>query len=108
MSHLETGVYDRQYTFTAPEYVFGQSIADRLWREDGMLSPSRQSVSGDLIAEWTDGPIRTVTFKEVVPGVYGKLTVHQCGDYSITPCTVSDLRAVIATLTEIADAMDSD
>ena len=37
----------------------------------------------DLIAEWTDtttSPVRTVTRKEVVPGVYGALRVDAAND----------------------------
>lgn len=35
--------------------------------------------SGDLIAEWTDGPVRTetVTKRRIVPGVYGRLKVTE-------------------------------
>lgn len=29
----------------------------------------------DLVAEWHDGPIRTVTRREIVPGTYGRIKV---------------------------------
>jgi len=87
----------------------------------------------DLIAEWVDepaapkpaGPVRTITRKEIVPGVYGSVSVHEL----TTDCTKSvwialvgygaekegtlharlstdELTAAIATLSEIADAME--
>ena len=77
----------------------------------------------DLIAELpaepaeTPGPVRTVTRKEIVPGVYGGVEVAHV-DYATEAhganvCIRIDngfgtdsLRAVIATLTEIADAME--
>lgn len=87
--------------------------------------PSGKSNLGDrrddLIAEWTDaptGPVRTVTRKEIVPGVYGSVVVGvrlQDGaiavGFSVTGTAVlnpAELRAAIATLTEIADALEAD
>ena len=75
----------------------------------------------DLVAEWTDepaptGPVRTVTRKEIVPGVYGLVTVENrvggCRlalprDNFFCADNVDELRAAIATLTEIADAMEA-
>ena len=29
----------------------------------------------DLVAEWTESPVRTVTRKEIVPGRYGRIEV---------------------------------
>lgn len=74
----------------------------------------------DLIAEWTDaptGPVRTVTRKEIVPGVYGCVNLGAVdGDsaqirlqnpgFLETWYTAAELRAAIATLTEIADALE--
>ena len=53
---------------------------------------------------WTDG-----TRKEIVPGVYGNVIVWNdgSGDVSVINMrTATELRAVIATLTEIADALE--
>lgn len=75
----------------------------------------------DLIEEWADekGPVRTVTRKEIVPGVYGRVHI---GDWN--PCNMveigfaarysdgmatldaSELRAAAVTLIEIVDALD--
>ena len=55
------------------------------------------------------GPVRTVTRKEIVPGVYGNVIVWNdgSGDVSVINMrTATELRAVIATLTEIADALE--
>jgi hypothetical protein len=80
----------------------------------------------DLIAEWCDGPVRTVTRKEIVGGVYGRLYIdRQAGgdgrrilidlaningerkDGAVSQgWSYDELRAAIATLTEIADALD--
>ncbi len=76
-----------------------------------------------IVTRAAKSPVRTVTRKEVVPGIYGKVSVHQLrpdnGGYYIamvdslthkertvhSPMTSSDLTAAIATLTEIRDAM---
>lgn len=74
----------------------------------------------DIIAEWIDepaSPVRTVTRKEIVPGMYGGVVVERLcnGDLCISlngicpgskSKMVVELRAAIATLTEIADAME--
>lgn len=54
------------------------------------------------------GPVRTITRKEIVPGVYGQVVVCDEGN----SCRVRymrdavTIRAAIATLSEIADAME--
>lgn len=69
----------------------------------------------DLVAEWTDepnGPVRTVTRKEIITGTYGKVMVG-APDNEWLPARIAldgafnatELREVIATLTEIADAL---
>lgn len=53
------------------------------WTDDGQYWPrespnwSEDSAAVDLVAEWSDGPVREVitTRREVVPGVYGRLEV---------------------------------
>lgn len=78
---------------------------------------SDNPVCSDLIAEWTDaptGPVRTVTRKEIVPGKFGLVRViegHPDGMHvdlvrSLTLTDDTELRAAIATLTEIADALE--
>jgi len=65
--------------------------------------------SPGIIAEWPEeptGPVLTVTRKEIVPGVYGALTVEREGLYRIMTSDPTELRAAIATLTEIADAIE--
>ena len=62
----------------------------------------------DLIAEWQEGPVRTVTCKEIVRGWYGIVHVAKNGNvgvntYSRNP---TELRAAAATLIEIADALE--
>lgn len=101
------------------------NIDGQYWSENGMnCDGPGGDVPGDrfldLIAEWTDaptGPVRTVTRKAIVPGTYsGGVTVVSADDL-IAGCRVSiatalghadagQLRAAIATLTEIADALE--
>ena len=97
---------------------------DYHWMKDGQAGAgARHAV--DLIAEWPDaptGPVRTVTRKEVVPGIYNRLGVGEqsgdCiwvglvendGDYDLgSLLNASQLRALAATLTEIADALEEE
>ena len=88
-----------------------------------------QPSDDDLIApahpeQAPTSPIRTVTRKEIVPGVYGNVSVKQgakgtvgvaiVGDVHADPrvyighcyVTASELRAAASTLTEIADALE--
>lgn len=54
------------------------------------------------------GPVRTVTRKEIVPGVYGKVQVFGSLNVSTELMQGADeLRAAIATLTQIADALEA-
>jgi hypothetical protein len=59
----------------------------------------------------TQGPVRTVTRKEIVPGVYGCVKVHDPGSKFVRinmddALGVAELRAAAATLIEIADALE--
>ena len=50
------------------------------WGEHGEALSTGTEFDNDLIALWQDaptGPVRTVTRKEIVPGVYGGLEVGQ-------------------------------
>ena len=85
-----------------------------LWRYDGF--DVWDYGKNNLIAPWTTeptGPVRTVTRKEIVPGVYGDVELAGDDTYSgafgiriNTLMDASRLRAAIATLTEIADALE--
>lgn len=94
------------------------------WYENGRRSAIGESVL-DLVAEWPDettGAVRTVTRKEIVKGVYGRLSIRpystdkrilialantegSIGDAVHHGWTLDELRSAIATLTEIADAL---
>jgi len=84
--------------------------SEHWYRDDG--ASCLGNADADLIAEWTEaptGPVRTVTRKEIVPGVYGNVIVWNdgSGDVSVMNMrTATELRAAIATLTEIADALE--
>ena len=75
-----------------------------------IANPSRTANDWRIITRAAKSPVRTVTRKEIVPGVYGKVVVTtEEGCYpaiSVTDCIdISDLTAAIKTLTEIRDAM---
>lgn len=93
------------------------------WGEYGAALSTRDEFDNDLIALWQDaptGPVRTVTSKEIVPGIYNRLGVGEqsgdCiwvglvendGDYDLgSLLNASQLRALAATATEIADALE--
>lgn len=83
-----------------------------LYRDDGTCGSNESS--DDLIAEWTDGPVRTVTRREVVEGVYGIVRVDTHRDQvviSIDPSdghnpSAAELKAAAAVLLELAGALD--
>lgn len=53
-----------------------------------------------------DGPVREVTPKQIVPGTYGKVRVTAGGHVHCTSMkTAEDIRATIATLEQIVEAM---
>ena len=74
-----------------------------------------------IITKAAKSPVRTVTRKEIVPGVYGRICIDKSedtekvalcftGQYAptgVSVLTASDLTAAIATLTEIRDAMEN-
>jgi hypothetical protein len=74
------------------------------WMDDG--SPAKFTNSPQLVSEWQDGPVRTVTRKEIVPGSYGCVVVCNDGSVSAACDTAAELRAAAATLIEIADALE--
>lgn len=99
----------------------------RYYSSHGEYYPGQQTKHGcDLIAEWADepttpeapaspqpaGPVRTITRKEVVSGVYGAVTVRGVNDAGVglvfcaARLSTAELRDAIATLSEIADAME--
>lgn len=72
----------------------------------------------DLVAEWHDGPVRTVTRREIVPGTYGKIFIN---DYNESANTVSlnvkddfgcvyfnaeELREAAHILNQLAEALE--
>ena len=98
----------------------------RLWlcgSQDGNIYVAGWSSSVEdcrIISRAAKSPVRTVTRKEIVPGIYGKVSVADTagqwieiefvGEYGHTGrprLTASDLTAAIKTLTEIRDAMEN-
>ena len=85
------------------------------WGEYGTALSTGTEFDNDLIAEWTTeptGPVRMVTRKEIVPGVYGGLEVGQAVDghvfiaMGIHRVDAEAIDALIAHLTVIRDALE--
>ena len=78
-----------------------------LYRNGGMHLPFSWGVPIRKISNKLDGPVRTVTRKEIVPGVYGAVGVQDgCLVNVAYMRTADELRAAAATLIEIADALE--
>jgi hypothetical protein len=93
--------YKNEWPFSAGNTYF-------TYTTEGAVAFDKLPSENDLIAEWQEGPVRTVTRKEIVPGWYGIVRVTNMGDVSI-PAPGQDpaqLRAAAATLIEIADALE--
>jgi hypothetical protein len=97
------------------DVAFIENYGDgRFWSTSGIYRKGTNDTC-DIIAEWTESPVREVTRKEIVPGVYGQIRVydetcepgHVClGSKSVAyHWTVAELTAAIDTLTQIRDAM---
>jgi hypothetical protein len=83
------------------------------WTEHGAEFNTMLS-RNDIIAEWTEGPVREVTRKEIVTGVYGRVMVSKSKTHASDICVEltggiafsrAELTAAIDTLTQIRDAM---
>jgi hypothetical protein len=88
------------------------------WLPSGRHCSDPDGCPFDLIAEWNEGPVREVTRKEIVPGEYGRIKIASGRTETSVPINIlpstrgfylnaAELRAAAATLTEIADALES-
>jgi len=87
------------------------------WKTNGSYSDVRPVCEFDLIAEWTEGPVRTVTRTvtetTITPGTYARITVTDEGKAGMVGIWLnsghyfspSDLRAAAAVLLELAGAL---
>lgn len=65
----------------------------------------------DLISDWQEGPIRTVTRREIVEGQYGIVHVTVSGNVEIEEkdgYTPEELREAAHTLNQIAEYLEGD
>lgn len=88
------------------------------WTEDGYYRKGDTDHPLDLVAKWVDdGPVRTVTRQEIVPGTYGRLGVGEAiggvvavgwvGHHN-TPyprLTADELDAAARVLAQLAEAL---
>lgn len=91
---------------------------DAEWSNDGKVWCAGPEGYGDLIAEWTEGPVRTVTRTvtetTITPGTYARITVNDEGKAGMVGLWLnsghyfspSDLRAAAAVLLELAGALE--
>lgn len=82
---------------------------DNYGEEMAQDSPYWRIISSAI--EAPTSPIRTVTRKEIVPGVYGEVKVHDPGSKYVrinidAAMDITSLTAAIETLTQIRDAME--
>lgn len=112
---VERDVFVRTYPWSG---LVGNEVL--AWDDGGFYIGPGHPDPLDLVSEWTEGPVREVTRKEIVEGVYGQVSVigrHTTDDKvwvklvvkpgnSYTPLDASELRAAAATLIEIAGALE--
>lgn len=88
---------------------------DMMHERDGTYCGSERGL--DIVSEWTEGPVRTVTRREVVPGSYGRLKTLKVAPsgVSYTKAIVSleerfysrdDLTEIISLLAEVRDGLE--
>lgn len=90
------------------QYTVGR---DGLFEDDEGDRFAWSSATFEVVSRASQGPVRTVTRKEIVPGVYGVLEVAVVEDWvgiemSVLGAGPEELRAAIATLVQIADALE--
>lgn len=94
------------------------------WLENGRPEDDYTAEKfGPIISAWSEGPVRTVTRREVAPGVYGRVAVETDVSGFVSIClteprggsykesharsfTASDLRSAAMIFSQIAEAMD--
>lgn len=87
--------------------------AQGFWMASDGYEMGQDSPYWRIVIRAARSPVRTVTRKEIVPGIYGRLQVSSDGYHAVNisakdpgiSWSASDLTAAIKTLTEIRDAM---
>ena len=104
----------KEFTIKTDEGLWG---GEQSWHGPGVSYRHKEGAL-ELIEPTSQGPVRTKTVKEVVPGEYGEVTV---GNAMLSKAYVkiadaygravslnaTELRAAAATLLEIAEALDA-
>lgn len=98
--------------------AFPWTDGDATWDDDGAHCGAG-SCPDKIISEWTEGPVRTVTRKEIVPGVYDRVHVGNADSAQVIVTlggfgmgmqqqsfTSAELRAAAAVLIELAEALE--
>lgn len=70
----------------------------------GILDSQRE---WDIVSEWVDTPVKTVSKREIVPGVYGNLSVNDSmGIHVGWTYGVGEIKQLIDTLQEIVSVLE--
>jgi len=88
----------------------------RGWDANGKRYAAANCPGDDLVAVWSEGPVRQTYRTEIVPGKYGVLRLGAIGSSGVrVPVafvdqgerfySVDELTAAIATLTQVRDAL---
>lgn len=103
-----------------------ETFTDGLWKDDGspLYSDKEYVDSPTLVAEWTEGPVRTetVTTRRIVPGVYGIVRIKNGRNGNAVDVwlngseatgfahwyTADELDAAARTLQQLAEALRDD
>jgi len=109
-------------SFGEPAFIEAEGDG-RGWSLSGRAIGVEHGADEDLIAEWTDGPVRTVTRREIVRGQYAgvdvgeQLEIPGCDNPDVPPVrkvavayagfrSSAELKAAAAVLLELVGALD--
>lgn len=99
----KTMTYTIKGTFNGA--VIGTDFGN-VWLDTGEAIRGTES-GRDLVAPWNEGPIRTVTRREIVPGDYGAVRVTE-GRYihCRSMATAEELREAAHILNQLAEVLE--
>lgn len=97
------------------KYIVGRSGGeDPEWDNNGYVVIRGEEGYGDLVSEWTDdGPVRTVTRREIVLGDYGRVRVNGSHNSAKEVSVIvegwmkaDELRSAAMIFSQLAEALD--
>lgn len=96
------------YKWTVQEEPHWGIVARFTENGGGFINADNDTWIFRIVSRANSGPVRMVTRKEIVAGKYGNVRVYENGDVDLTRTIggADEIRAAIATLTQIADALE--